>query len=400
MAEDLITIAEARRRVLATATTLGRERVAIDGALDRVLAEDLTASGDVPPFPSSAMDGYAIEPGPAGRELALIGESRAGAPTERALGAGEAIRISTGAAVPEGAGAVIRQEDTDERGGSVSVSAAVEPGQNIRPAGEVMRAGDTVLAAGTKLKAAELGAAVTAGAAELLVSRRPHVQVLCTGDELRDPGEPLGPGEIHNSNAPMLSALAAGAGALTSPPVRLADDAETTEDGLREALGVADVVVVSGGVSVGPHDHVKPALAALGVEEVFWGVALQPGKPTWFGARDGTLVFGLPGNPVSAAVTFELFVRPALAALQGAAPEAQGERLAALAEAVRRNPRREQAIRVRLESRDGQLLAVPNGPQGSHVVTSLIGAEALAMIPAGAGVVPAGTEVALAFLPR
>jgi molybdopterin molybdotransferase len=400
MVDELITIAEARRRVLAAATALGRERVVIDGALDRVLAEDVAAAGEVPPFPSSAMDGYAIEPGPAGRKLALVGESRAGAPSERTLGAGEAIRISTGAAVPEGAEAVIRQEDTDERGGTVSVNAAVEPGQNIRPAGDVMRAGTTVLTAGTKLGAAELGAAVTAGAGALLVFRRPRIQVLCTGDELRAPGEPLGPGEIHNSNAPMLSALGLGAGALTAPAVRLADDAEATEAGLRAALEASDLVVVSGGVSVGPHDHVKPALARLGVEEIFWGVALQPGKPTWFGARDGKLVFGLPGNPVSAAVTFELFARPALAALQGTAVEEPGKQWATLAEDVRRNPRREQAVRVRLERRNGTLVAVPNGPQGSHVVTSLVGADALALIPAGAGEAPAGTEVALVSLPR
>jgi molybdopterin molybdotransferase len=400
VADPLITIAEARRRVLSAVTALGHERVAIADALHRMLAQDIAATGDVPPFPSSAMDGYAIEPGLAGRKLKLVGESRAGAPSDRMLGPGEAIRISTGAAVPAGAGAVIRQEDTEERGGTVSVTAGVEAGQNIRPAGEVMRAGSAVLTAGTRLGAAELGGAVTAGAGELLVSERPRLQVLCTGDELRPPGEPLGPGEIHNSNAPMLAALGAGAGTLTAAPVLLADDAGATEAGLGAALAAADMVVVSGGVSVGPHDHVKPALATLGVEQIFWGVALQPGKPTWFGARDGQLVFGLPGNPVSTAVTFELFVRPALAALQGAAVEEQGERRAALSEPVRCNPRREQALRVRLERRDGTLLAVPNGPQGSHVVTSLIGADALAMIPAGAGEVPAGTEVALVSLAR
>jgi molybdopterin molybdotransferase len=399
MTDALISIDEALRRVLATATTLGSERVAIADALDRVLAQDVSASGDVPPFPSSAMDGYAVEPGPAGRELTLVGESRAGAPSPRTLGAGEAIRISTGAAVPDGTGAVIRQEDTDERAGVVLVSAAVEAGENIRPAGEVMRAGGSVLTTGTKLRAAELGAAVTAGASELLVARRPRVAVLCTGDELRAPGEPLGPGEIHNSNAPMLTGLATGAGALTAPAIRLADDAETTEEGLADAIAASDLVIVSGGVSVGPHDHVKPALAALGVEEIFWGVALQPGKPTWFGARDQTLVFGLPGNPVSTAVTFELFARPALAALQGAAPQ-RGELWASLGEPVRRNPRREQAVRVRLERRDDGLVAVPNGPQGSHVVTSLVGADALAMIPAGAGELPPGAEVTLVLLPR
>jgi molybdopterin molybdotransferase len=245
---------------------------------------------------------------------------------------------------------------------------------------------------------AELGAAVAAGAARLTVARMPRVAVLCTGDELRAPGEPLGPGEIHNSNAPMLAALATRSGAEALDQGRLPDDLAATEAGLQTALLHADVVVVSGGVSVGPHDHVKPALAALGVHERFWGVALQPGKPTWFGDREGKLVFGLPGNPVSAVVTFVLFVRPAIAALQGAAPADQAL-TARLGVAVKRNRAREQAIRVRLERRDGAAVAIPNGPQGSHLVTSLLGADALAFIPPGEGELPEGTSVALEALP-
>ena len=399
MATPLISIAEARRRVLDAVAPLPAEHVPVVEALDRVLAEEVAATVDVPPFPSSAMDGYAVEPGPAGRELRLVGESRAGTPADARLGPGQAIRISTGAAVPEGATAVIRQEDTLERDGTVSLTAAVEAGQNIRPAGEVMRAGTPVLKPGTRLGAAELGAAVTAGAGSVVVARRPRVKVLSTGDELREPGELLRPGEIHNSNAPMLSALAARSGALTAPPGRLPDDLGATEAGLGEAIDASDLVIVSGGVSVGPHDHVKPALARLGVEEIFWRVALQPGKPTWFGSRDGKPVFGLPGNPVSSAVTFALFAAPALAALQGAAEE-PGERHAVLASAVRRNPDREQAIRVRLEPRNGTTTAIPNGPQGSHVITSLLGADALALIPAGGDELPAGTMVTLAPLPR
>ena len=176
--------------------------------------------------------------------------------------------------------------------------------------------------------------------------------MLCTGDELRAPGEPLRPGEIHNSNAPMLTGLATRAGAAAAPAERLPDDRAATEAGIAAALGRSDVVIISGGVSVGPHDHVKPVLAALGVEEIFWSVALQPGKPTWFGTRGGEIyVFGLPGNPVSAVVTFSLFVAPALAALQGATPARRLESEAVLGEAVRRNPRREQAVRVRLRAR-------------------------------------------------
>jgi molybdopterin molybdotransferase len=197
----------------------------------------------------------------------------------------------------------------------------------------------------------------------------------------------------------MLAALATRSGAKALEPRRLPDDLGETEDGLRQALDSADVVVVSGGVSVGPHDHVRPALASLGVRECFWGVALQPGKPTWFGERDGKLVFGLPGNPVSAVVTFVLFARPALAALQGIV-HAERPLTAALGAAVRCNPRREQAIRVRLERRNGTAVATPTGPQGSHLVTSLLGADALAFIPPGDGELAPGTSVALEAIPR
>jgi molybdopterin molybdotransferase len=346
------------------------------------------------------MDGYAIVDGDAGRTLTVVGESRAGTPSAAALADGGAIRISTGGAIPDGANAVIPQENVEVRDGKILTQAAVIAGEHLRGAGEDMRSGETVLYAGVTLGAAELGAAVAAGVAELTVHRRPRVQVLSTGDELRAPGEPLGPGEIHNSNAPMLDALAAGQGAIVGTARRLPDNRAATEAGLASALDSADVVIVSGGVSVGPHDHVKPALAGLGVEEVFWRVALQPGKPTWFGRRGSVLVFGLPGNPVSAFVTFSLFVRPALAALQGRTEEPVLEPAGVLGAAVRRNPDREQAVRVRLERREGKLVAMPNGPQGSHIVTSLLGADALAFVPAGEGELEAGAQVTLERLPR
>jgi molybdopterin molybdotransferase len=399
MPEPLITIAEARRRVGERVRALGRERIPVTDGLGRVLAENISAAGDTPPFPSSAMDGYALAPGPAGRRLRLIGESRAGAPSTGEVHAGEAMRISTGAAVPAGAEAVIRQEDVEADGEVITTRAAVTAAENVRMPGEDMRAGTVVLRAGDRLLAAELGAAVAAGAGAVTVFRRPTVNVLCTGDELREPGAPLGPGEIHNSNGPMLVALATRSGARTGPAERLPDDRAATEASLAGALERADVIVVSGGVSVGPHDHVKPALAALGVEEVFWSVALQPGKPTWFGVRDEKLVFGLPGNPVSAFVTFVLFAHPAISALEGATARPRLDREAALGQDVRRNPQREQAIRVRLERRDGTLTALPNGPQASHIVTSLIGADALAMIPPGEGQLPAGAPVAIEPLP-
>ncbi len=396
---ELITIADARRQVLELVAPRPAEEIPVTEALGRVLSAPVCAGTDVPPFASSAMDGYAIEAGPAGRRLAVVGESRAGAPSERTLQAGEAIRISTGAAVPNGATAVIPQEEVELSDGAIVLSAEAPSGSHVRSAGEVMRAGTPVLGAGTVIGAAELAAAIAAGAGHLTVARRPVTAVFSTGDELREPGSPLGPGEIHNSNGPMLHAMAARCGAHTEPARRLPDDRVATEAGLERALEHADVVIVSGGVSVGPHDHVKPALGRLGVEERWWGVSLQPGKPTWFGIRGRQLVFGLPGNPVSAAVTFSLFVAPALAALQGSAPE-PSRRHAVLGADVPRNPRREQAIRVRLRERDGATIAIPNGPQGSHVVTSLVGADSLAMIPAGEGSMPHGSSVSLTPLVR
>jgi molybdopterin molybdotransferase len=238
--------------------------------------------------------------------------------------------------------------------------------------------------------------AVAAGTATVQVARQPKVIVLCTGDELRPPGAPLAPGEIHNSNAVALAALAQQAGATVLRADRVADTRAATKEAIARALEEADVLVLSGGVSVGPHDHVKPALAALGVEERFWRVNLQPGKPTWFGAKDGKLVFGLPGNPVSALVTFILFARPALRALQGAGEDSHlGD--ARLGVPWRLHGR-QQALRVRLERRDDGLTAVTNGPQGSHVLHSMVGADALAIIPRGEGEAPAGLRVALVAL--
>jgi molybdopterin molybdotransferase len=399
----LIAIDQAIEHVLDQTRPLPPQTVTIDDALHRVLAVDVRAVGDVPPFPCSAMDGYALVAGPSGRRLRIVGESRAGAPAGNALGAGEAIRVSTGAAIPPGADAVIPQEDVDLVGadGALVTSQDSPAGAHVRGAGEDMRAGTIVLRAGRRLGPVQLGAAVAAGAGTLEVATSPRVAVLCTGDELRAPGEPLGPGEIHNSNAPMLTGLSRDAGADTGPAGRLPDDREATIDGIAAAIDDSDVVIITGGVSVGPHDHVKPALSALHVQQLFWSVALQPGKPTWFGvAGDGTLVFGLPGNPVSAVVTFSLFVAPALAALQGAAAPAPPTPTAVLATDVPRNPRRVQAVRVSLHNSPAGVTATPTGAQGSHILSSLLAADALAMIPMGDGVVAAGDEITLRALAR
>jgi molybdopterin molybdotransferase len=393
---ELITIAEARRRVLEAVPRLGDEPVALDAALGRVLAEDVTSAIQVPPFDSSAMDGFAVVAGPAA-ELSVVGEARAGRPFSGAVSQGSAVRISTGAVVPEGADAVVPLERATASGDVVEVPES-RPGANLRRAGEDIPLGAVVLRAGAVLGPAELGVAASVGRAELRCAVRPRVAVLVTGDELAEPGAALAPGAIYSSNAFALAAQVERAGGRLVARATVRDDPESTRAELGAALEQADVVIVSGGVSVGPHDHVKPALRELGVEERFLGVSLRPGKPTWFGTRDGTLAFGLPGNPVSAMVTFQLFARPALAALQGAAPEAR-RIMAALGAAVARNPRREQAIRVRLAQGENGLVASPTtGAQGSHVLTSMLGADALALIAPGDGEAAAGERVEVELL--
>jgi molybdopterin molybdotransferase len=398
-ADRLIGVQEARQRVLGATPRLQSESLFITEALRRVLAQDLKAAHDAPRFACSAMDGYALKAGGAERVLRVAGESKAGAPASVQLHDGEAIRISTGAAIPEGADAVIRQEDVIEASGQIELKAEVASGANVRQAGEDILSGSVVLASGTILGAAELGVAVAAGAGEVQVSRRPRVTVISTGDELRDPGTELKPGEIYNTNQLMLGSLAGRCGALLTKPQHLGDNRAATEAALDGALWHADVVIVCGGVSVGLHDHVRPALIRLGVTQHFWGVALQPGKPTWFGTRGEKLVFGLPGNPVSAVVTFALFAAPALWGLQGGF-ETETHATARLAAPVPLNEAREQALRVRIENDHGRTFAVPTGPQGSHIVSSLVGADALALIPAGKGQLAAGTQVPLHALPN
>ena len=390
----MLSIDEARDVVLRATRPLPAETVALAAALDRVLAAPVSAATDVPRFVNSAMDGFAVQAGPGDRGLRIVGESRAGAPATVAVGPGEAVRISTGAAVPEGADAVIMVERTSEAHGEVRVEAATAAGENLRHPGEDMRAGAVVLAPGIRIGPAEVGVAANAGVASVRCIRRPTVVILATGDELVTPGAPLGPGQIHDSNALTLAALTRRAGAVVAHAGEVPDTPQATEAAVRAAFTMGDVVICSGGVSVGPHDHVKPALLAAGVEERFWRVALRPGKPTWFGVRGHQLAFGLPGNPVSAMVTFLLFARPALLALQGADPGTPRERKR-LAQAIPRHEGRDECIRVTIAGDE----ATPTGPQASHVLTSMLGADALAIIPRGSGDLAAGSEVEVERLP-
>lgn len=390
----MLTIDEARAEILAAVPAPVAEEVALAVAHGRILAEDVAAAHEVPPFANSAMDGFAVRG--TGPEFAVVGESRAGRPYAGILGDEEAVAISTGAALPEGADAVVPIERVtkglDERG-FVVVEGPIAPGDHVRWPGEDLRAGAVVIERGTRLSPAALGVAAGAGRGTLLVARRPYVAIVATGDELVAPGERLGPGQIHDSNALALAALAREEGAEVVASLRAPDDRAATIEVLQEALGSADLVLVSGGVSVGPHDHVKAALSELGVQERFWRVALRPGKPTWFGIRGETLVIGLPGNPVSALVTFVLFARPALAAFQGAAPAPR--RRVPLAASIARRAERDEAVRVRLDA-DGR--AHTTGPQGSHVLSSMLGADGLVIVPRGAGELEAGSIVELEAL--
>jgi len=400
-----IAIEAARREVLARVRPTAVEGVGLDTALGRRLAVDAVADGPFQPFDNSAMDGFAVRAEDVGEarpdapaRLSVVDESRAGHPAERAVGPGEAIAISTGAVLPAGADAVVRVEDTEREGGKTLVRTSVPSGANVRRAGEDIAAGETVLRAGAELGPAELGALATIGLDPAPVHRRPRVAVLTSGDELTPPGEPLGPGAIRDSNSRTVPGLARLAGAEVVSVDWTPDEQEATRAALGRALE-GDVAIVCGGVSVGEHDHVKAALAELGAEEVFWRVALKPGGPTWFGTRGGTLVFGLPGNPVSVMVTFLTFVRPALISMAGG--DAATRRLTARLGAAYEKPTdRAHAVRCRLELDDRGWLAWPLPRQGSHVLTSMLAADGLALVPAETASLAAGDAVEVELLDR
>jgi molybdopterin molybdotransferase len=413
-----IEVEAARREVLARARPLGVEEVDLATALGRRLGIAAVAEAPVQGFDNSSMDGYAVRAADVATAsaaapvaLAVVDESRAGHPAGRALGAGEAIAISTGAMLPVGADASVPVEDTDRnpaagRGDDpatdapprVLVRAAVEPGANVRRAGDDIAPGETVLARGAELGPAELGALAAIGLDPVPVHRRPRVAVVSSGDELTPAGRPLGPGGIHDSNSLTVPALARLAGAEVISVASTPDDRASTKRALEPALD-ADVAIVCGGVSVGEHDHVKAALADLGAEQVFWRVALKPGGPTWFGTRGDTLVFGLPGNPVSAMVTFLLLVRPALLALGGGEPDAP-RATARLGADYAKPTDRAHAVRCRLEADERGRVAWPLPRQGSHVLTSMLAADCLALIPTESAGAKAGETVEIELLDR
>jgi molybdopterin molybdotransferase len=388
----LLTIEEALARVLERVHALPAETVRVENAAGRVLAEDARAAVDLPPFPSSAMDGYAVRASDTPGTLPVAFRVAAGRPSPRPLEPGEAMGISTGGLVPEGADAVVPIEVVVGQDNNVEIATAVTAGAHVRPRGGDARAGDLVVPAGTRLGPAQVGALAAAGVAELRCTRRPRAAVLATGTELRAPGEPLERGEIYESNSAALAAALADAGAEVERLRPVHDDPAAHREALARGLE-ADLLVTTGGVSVGPHDLVRAALVELGVEEVFWRVAVKPGKPVAFGVRSGTPVFGLPGNPVSSLVGFELFVRPAVLALQGLRDPHPRYEPGRLARAVRRGEGRDELLRARARIEDDAVWLEPLGGQESHMIVSAAAADALVFVPRGEGQLEAGAPV-------
>jgi molybdopterin molybdotransferase len=389
---DLLSIADAQRLILEHARPLPAETVRLVDAAGRVLAEPARAKIDLPPFPSSAMDGYAVRAADTPGRLRVESRIAAGKPATGVVEAGAAMGIATGGVVPDGADAVVPIEYVVENENEIEIGGRIEPGENVRPRGGDIRADEVVAERGAVLTPARLGALAAAGVPEVLCARRPSAAVLPTGTELRRPGEALAPGEIYEANGLILSAQLKAAGAIVDLLPAVGDDEVAHRSALEQALE-ADLVVTSGGVSVGPHDLVRRVEAELGVREVFWRVSVKPGKPIAFGVRERTLVFGLPGNPVSALVGFVLFVEPATRALQGVPEPLPRFDRGRLVGGRRRNPERDELVRARLRrSSDGALLEPLSG-QESHMIARSAEADALVFVARGEGELADGEAV-------
>ena len=393
----MLSVEEASERILAEIAPLEIVQVPLPDALGHVLAQDIVAQEDMPPFDNSAMDGFALlskesqaSNGQPPR-LRVIGGVAAGYVSESTVEEGTAMRIMTGAPVPPGADTVIQVELTRNDGPDsswVEILQEVAPGNNIRPAGEDRRKGQTVLTRGTGIDAWVIGILATLGQASVPVIRRPRVAILGTGDEVVDVGESLQPGQIRNSNSYLLEAAAKRAGA---EPRRLGVARDTVES-LREKFSEAmryDLILTSGGVSVGDFDLVKTIMQEQG-DINFWRINMRPGKPVAFGRIGNVPLLGLPGNPVSSAVTFELFARPVIRKMQGQTRLFRPQIEVTVEDGVASGGTRRHYVRSHVERRNGRFIAHTTGNQGSHVMTSLLGANALVIVPEGGAEIPPG----------
>jgi molybdopterin molybdotransferase len=397
----MLTYEEARGRILDRVSPVGLERVPLDAAAGRSLAEEVRAPGDLPPWDNSAMDGYAVRSADCRGEavLSIAGHQTAGGPDAAAAPPGGAVRIMTGSPIPGGCDAVVPFEEAKERDGSVRVPASVQPRQHIRFRGEDVRAGVQVLPEGTVLRPPQISLLASFGRAMVPVYRKPRVAILSTGDELVELGEPLDHGKIVNSNSHALAAAVVEAG---GDPVLLGiarDDRENLREKLSAGLA-ADALVTSAGVSAGDRDLVRDVLAELGVESVFWKVLVKPGGPTAFALAGRTPVFSLPGNPVSSLITFEVFVRPALRKMTGSLHPLKTPVKATLAGPVRKKPGKTQFLRVMIEPGEEGYVARTAGDQNTGILRTLVLADAIAVLPADRTEFAAGEKVDVLFLYR
>jgi molybdopterin molybdotransferase len=389
----LLSVDEALQRILDGTAPTGTERVAIGNARGRVLAEPVIALVTQPPFDASAMDGYAVRAADIGQlpcRLRIVGEAAAGHPFSGTVGAGEAARIFTGAPVPDGADTIVIQENTDRDGAHVVVREGTPEAGHIRSCGFDFRAGDALLAPGRRFGPREISLAAAMGHAHILAHRRPRIAILSTGDELVEPGTRLGPGQIVASNHLGIAALAEAAGA-EAVQLGIARDTAADLDACFARAAGADVIVTSGGASVGDHDLVAPVLEARGMALAFWNVAMRPGKPLMFGRLGPTRVLGLPGNPVSSLVCSRIFLLPLIRALLGLPAADDRPKQARLGVALEANGPRQHYMRaISRPGPDGQPSVVPVRSQDSSLLAPLAEADCLLVRPPRAPAAPAG----------
>lgn len=378
----MLSLEEALERILAACHPTEIEDLPLDRCLGRVAAGPVIAAVDVPPFANSAMDGFALRASDAPGPLRVVGEVAAGLGTVPHLVPGTALRIMTGAPMPSGADTVVPIEDAEERGDEVLVPAGPMIGAHVRARGHDTTAGEAITLDGP-MTSADVAVLASIGVARVAARRRPRVAIVSTGDELVPPGAPLRAGSIHDANGPSLAAAVVEAGGEPQLLASVRDDAPRTEEALRAAAAGAELVITSGGVSVGQHDHVRDAIARLGSLDL-WRVRIQPGKPLAFGSIGGTPVIGLPGNPVSALVTFELFARPLIRAMLGLRGDGRLHLTARATERLPKDRERRAFLRVRVTpDASGALVAASAGGQGSSQLRAMAAANALLVVPEG-----------------
>jgi molybdopterin molybdotransferase len=402
----MLTVEEALNKILSHVEPLGSEKVSILEALGRIITENINAPRDIPPLDNSAMDGYALKSEDIRNaslenrvRLEVIEDLPAGFISKKVIQRGQAIRIMTGAPIPGGADAVIPVEDTERGDGIALVFNPVPPGANIRKAGEDVKKGDRIISAGDLVRPAEVGMMASVGRSFITVFQRPLVAILCTGEELVDVDGALDEGKIISSNSYTLAAQVKDCGAI---PVQLGiakDQKEDIETKLQQGLR-ADVIISSAGISVGDYDFVKDVLKNLGMEMVFWKVAMQPGRPLAFGTIRGKPVFGLPGNPVSSMVSFEQFVRPSLLKMMGHRQLFRPVIEAILKEEITKKAGMRQFIRASVSLKGNQYIVTTTGEQGSGILKSMVKANGLIVIPEGQEIVRAGEKVKVQLLDR